>query len=201
MSDVSRSGLSIPAGLQLLLRDLEFLAQVTPGQTPCITSRAIVNPKSVTGKFYRWRHSEDRNATITKVEQIINRTIEAIQDNRNAEYIGIIIDYFARARVGVNAMYSTYNDDPDMKASINVQLNNIDLQLSQYKHLIKGYSASPVNTLPVNTLPVNTLPENTDNVTPIVSVDSVVSNGDTLSDIDKKLRKHRSRRYDQSTAE
>lgn len=132
--------LSIPAGLQILLGDLDFLGQISRGQKMCSTNRVIVDGDTWAGAFYRAWKGENRISTITKIEQIVNQTVDAIDSHKNTDYIGIIVDYFAYARNGVDALKSTYQNDPDMKARINVQLKNIDLQLNQYRHLIRGYA-------------------------------------------------------------
>ena len=134
--------LSIPTGLQILLSDLDFLGQITRGQKACITNRVIVDGNTWSGAFYRSMKGENRLNTINKIEQIVNQTVDAIESHKNTSYLEIIINYFSYARNGIDALNSTYQSDPDMRARLNVQLKNIDLQLNQYRHLIKGYSES-----------------------------------------------------------
>ena len=143
----STNKLSIPTGLQILLRDLDFLGQISRGQKACIANRVIVDGNTWSGTFYRAWKGENRIITITKIEQIVNQTVDAIDSHKNTDYLGIVINYFAYARNGVDALNSTYQNDPDMKARLNVQLKNIDLQLNQYRHLIKGYSNDKNQTL------------------------------------------------------
>ena len=104
----------------------------------------IVDGDTWVGAFYRAWKGENRINTITKIEQIVNQTVDAIDSHKNTDYIEIIINYFSYARNGVDSLSCTYQNDPDMKARINVQLKNIDLQLNQYRHLIKGYSSGDI---------------------------------------------------------
>ena len=136
---------SIPTGLQILLRDLDFLGQIARGQKVCITNRVIIDGDSWLGAFYRAWKGEDRTSTINKIEQIVNQTVDAINSHKDTDYLDILVNYFAYARNGIDALSFTYQSDPDMKSRINVQLKNIDLQLDQYRHLIKGYSNPGLN--------------------------------------------------------
>jgi len=135
--------ISIPTGLQILLADLDFVGQISRGQKACMSNRVIVDGESWAGAFYRTWKGENRINTVAKIEQIVNQTVDAIDDHKDTEYIGIIINSFNYARNGVAALIETYQSDPDMKARLNVQLKNIDLQLDQYRSLIKGYSEEP----------------------------------------------------------
>lgn len=136
----SKKIISIPTGLQILLADLDFIGQICRGQKACVTNRVLVDGESWSGALYRSWKGENRINTISKIEQIVNQTVDAIDDHKDTEYIGIIINSFNYARNGVASLVETYQNDPDMKARLNVQLKNIDLQLDQYRNLIKGYS-------------------------------------------------------------
>lgn len=188
------SKLSIPTGLQILLSDLDFLGQISRGQKACVTSRVIVDGSTWVGAFYRAWKGENRINTINKIEQIINQTIDAIDSHKNTEYLEIVVNSFAYARNGVDALGATYENDPDMRARINVQLKNIDLQLNQYRHLIKGYS--------------NDTPKSTSSNNPLITGPSVINgsgnnvlstnvpstnNGTIMSEQEKMERQRRRR--------
>ena len=185
MSD-GNGKLSIPTGLQILLSDLDFLGQISRGQKACVTYRVIVDGRTWSGAFYRAWKGENRINTINKIEQIINQTVDAIDSHKNTEYLEIVVNSFAYARNGVDALRATYETDPDMKARINVQLKNIDLQLSQYRHLIKGYSYDAPKNIPV--APVAP-------VVPNGNIGNGVSNNTVNpGTIDERLERHRRRR-------
>ena len=52
-----------------------------------------------------------------------------------------------------------------MKSRLNVQLQNVEIQLKQYKHLIKGYSnpTPNINQNPIQNITEADIPENTEN--------------------------------------
>ncbi len=131
---------SIPVALQTLLADLDFLSQIERNTKPCYKNRVLVNANSWFGAIYRMFKGENRNNVMLKVEQIITHAVEAIGNKIYNEHLGLIINSLDKARNGLENLKFTYESDPDMKARINVQIENIDIQLNQYRHLIKGYS-------------------------------------------------------------
>ena len=130
---------AIPTGLQILLSELNFLSQIKRNTKPCCTDHVLVDSTSWSGAFYRFYKGENRNNSISKIEQIVSQTIDAIETHKNTDHIKIIINYFSDAREGVNSLLTVYSDDPDIKARIKVQLDIIDLQLDRFRHLIKGF--------------------------------------------------------------
>lgn len=130
---------SIPSGLQSLLADLNFLSQIKRNQKPCVSNRVIVDGDTWFGAFYRFMKGENKSNVISKVEQIFSQTMDAIDAHKDSDHIKIIINYAASARDGVANLKETYGEHPDILARINVQLDNIDLQLDRFRHLIKGY--------------------------------------------------------------
>ena len=131
---------SIPTSLQMLLRDLAFLGQITRGKKPCMKSRILVDGNSWTGAAYRAYKGENRIIYIGEVERIFGQCIEAIREHEKSEHIKIIVEFASGAYTGVESSRSTYNDDPDMLSRIDVALKNLDLQLSKFRRYIKGYS-------------------------------------------------------------
>ena len=130
---------SIPTSLQILLSELDFLGQIKRNTKPCITERVLVDSESYMGAIYRFVKRENRNNIISKVEQVFTQTVDAVEMHKNTEHIKIIINYAEGARNGVASLLETYSNDPDFKSKLKVQLDNIDLQLHRYRHLIKGY--------------------------------------------------------------
>ena len=137
---------SIPTGLQILLSDLDFLGQVKRNTKPCTNDRVIVDANSWSGAFYRFFKGENRTNVVSKIEQIVSQTVDAIEAHKNSDHIKIIINYFANARNGVYSLLTTtYKDDPDIKAKLSVQIDIMDLQLDRFRHLIKGYRREEVS--------------------------------------------------------
>jgi len=130
---------SIPTGLQVLLKDLDFLAQIPRGFKPCIRSRDFVDSKTWGGAIYRFFKGENRSDLISETEKIVERSVDAIKSHKETDYIKIIITYFYRARSGVANLLSTYKDDPEMISRINVQLTNMDIQIKRYQKYIDAY--------------------------------------------------------------
>lgn len=176
--------LSIPQGLQVLLRDLEFIGQITRGYKPCFSSRSIVEDTFM-GRAYRHWNSEDRIVTMTKIEEIVGRTIDEISNHQNTNFISILINAFAKARNGIETLLTTYQKDPDIRSRINVQLQNIDLQLNEYRNLIKGYMETSQSTKVNSPSTVNNQPS--------VSVNSPSIDESAKTAIDQEARRHRSR--------
>ena len=130
---------SIPSGLQTLLADLNFLSQIKRNQKPCVGNRVIVDGDTWYGAFYRFIKGENKVNVISKVEQIFNQTMDAIETHKDSDHIKIIINYAALARDGVANLKETYGDYPEILSRISVQLDNIDLQLNRFRNFIKGY--------------------------------------------------------------
>ena len=130
---------SIPVSLQAQLADLDFLSQIERNMKPCCNDRVLVNSESWTGALYRFFKGESRMTAITKVEQIVNNAIEAIENEKYQEHISLTINSLYNASNGLLNLSYTYENDPNMKARINVQIKNINIQLERYKHLIKGF--------------------------------------------------------------
>ena len=154
---------SIPAALQTLLVDLNFLSQIGRNMKPCFSNRVIVDDE-FGSRIYRtilgWFQGEGRINGIMKVEQIINNSIEAIENQRYREHLPLTINALNSARNGIDNLAYTYADDPDMKSRFSVLLQNIDIQLDRYRNLIKGFRPedqvkSSVNNPSVNDLSVN----------------------------------------------
>lgn len=130
---------SIPLTLQNLLADLDFLSQIERNMKPCCNDRVLVDADSWSGAFYRFFKGESRMNVISKVEQIVNNTVEAIENQKYNEHLGLTINALYKASNGILNLSYTYESDPNMKARINVQLKNINIQLDRYRTLIKGF--------------------------------------------------------------
>ena len=140
---------AIPTGLQILLSDLNFLSQIKRDTKPCCGDHVLVDSDSWYGAIYRFYKGENRENSISKIEQIVTQTIDSIEEHKDSEHIKIIINYFSDAREGIQALLTVYSSDPKIKAKIKVILDRIDIQLYRFRHLIKGYGEG-VNEEPSN---------------------------------------------------
>lgn len=157
---------SIPVSLQDLLSELDFLGQITRGQKPCMIDMTIVDSSSWTGAFKRYYNGESRDMVVKEISHIIEKAINTIMSHTDTDFMVLIINRMAQARIGIETLTITYRDDPKVKSKINVILSNIDIQLIKYRHLIKGYAVS--NCLPLNITPdINDT--NTTNVTNVTN--------------------------------
>ena len=128
----------IPSSLQILLADLDFLSQIERNMKPCCNDRVLVDADSWSGAFYRFFKGESRVNVITKVEQIVNNAVEAIENEKYMEHLSLTINSLNKALNGLLNLLYTYENDPNMKARLNVQIKNINIQLDRYRNLIKG---------------------------------------------------------------
>lgn len=139
---------SIPVGLQTLLAKHYFLAQIQRGYKPCITNMTLIDASSWSGAIYRAWFGESRKTAISDIEKIISETIDSISIHiHNNAFLRLIINALASTRVGLETMTTTYRSDPDMIGRLKVQLTNIDLQLEEYRPLIKGYKSKEDATI------------------------------------------------------
>ena len=130
---------SIPVSLQSLMADLDFLSQIKRNMKPCCNDRVLVDAESWSGAFYRFFKGESRLNVITKVEQIVHNAIEAIENKKFEEHLSLTVNSLYNALDGIHNLVFTYETDPNMKARLNVQIKNIDIQLVRYRYMIKGY--------------------------------------------------------------
>ena len=143
---------AIPTGLQILLSDLNFLSQIKRDTKPCCSDHVLVESDSWYGALYRFYKGENRENSISKIEQIVTQTIDSIESHKDSEHIKIIINYFSEAREGIQSLLTVYSNDPKIKAKIKVILDRIDIQLNRFRHMIKGFQTEEkfVNNEPLN---------------------------------------------------
>ena len=130
---------TIPIGLQGLLTELDFIGQISRGQKPMMSEMVLVENTEYWKRVTKWWSGETKDTIMTKIENIVNRTVDAIIDHKETAYIGLLVNKFSQARAGIESLKITYEHYPKTISKINTQLDNIDLQLKNYRHLIKGY--------------------------------------------------------------
>lgn len=132
---------SIPIGLQSLLTELDFISQIERGKKPIMSTMTLVSHDEWWKRFQKYWEGETKDTIMSKVENIINKTVDAITDHKETPYIGILVNKLSDAEQGIKSLLVTYDAYPKTKARINIQIENIELQLKNYRHLIKGYGS------------------------------------------------------------
>ncbi len=120
---------SLPYDLQDLLAKLEFLAQIGEDSKVNINTKTMVKSSSWIGSIKRMLTSEKREGTYRFITSTITETIDAINRYSNTIYLEIIIDYLRRAKIGIECLTITYENDPDMVSKLRVCITNVNLQL------------------------------------------------------------------------
>jgi len=129
---------AIPVSLQSLMGDLDFVSQIKRDMKPYFNDRILHDANSWYDYFLRRFKKIGKNHVITKVEEIVNNAIEAIENPKYREHLVLIINELNNALTGIENLAYTYENDPDMKARLNVQIKNVNIQLDRYRQLIKG---------------------------------------------------------------
>ena len=70
-----------------------------------------------------------------EIEQIIDRTILAIEEYSNKEYMKLLLDNLAKAKVGIENLILTYTEHPETISNLRVHIINIDLTLKKYGYI------------------------------------------------------------------
>jgi hypothetical protein len=74
---------SIPPALRNLLTKLEYISMIERGQKPCFSDMTFVQSNSWMGAWKRLISGENKKNLLFEVEQIIERTILAIEEYQN----------------------------------------------------------------------------------------------------------------------
>ena len=103
------------------------------------------------------------------LSEVIKSTIQSISDYGNTEFVKLIVNHLNEARDGIVNLKTTYGNDPNIQAQIEVLLENIDIQLTKnFDHIVINFRTNNVNKIPnnVETIPevINLIPEVIDNV-------------------------------------
>src|SRR3972149_10637543 len=102
------SNISIPPSLCDLLIKLEFLSQINRNQKPCFNDFSIVDGKSWFSTIKRTLTGENRKSMMLQIDQIILLAIDAINEYRDSEYLGLLINTLAKAKTGICNLITTY---------------------------------------------------------------------------------------------
>jgi hypothetical protein len=133
---------SIPPALRNLLTKLEYISMIERGQKPCFSDMTFVNSNSWFGAWKRLFTGENKKNLLFEIEQIIDRTILAIEEYSNKEYVKLLIDNLAKAKIGIENLILTYTEHPETISNLRVHIINIDLTLKKH-----GYHPESKNSV------------------------------------------------------
>ena len=105
------------------------------GQKPCFSDMTFVQSNSWFGAWKRLFSGENKKNLLFEIEQIIDRTILAIEEYSNKEYIKLLLDNLAKAKVGIENLILTYTEHPETISNLRVHIINIDLTLKKYGYI------------------------------------------------------------------
>lgn len=130
---------TIPPALRSLLVQLEILSMVKNGSKINWGDHTFTEGNSWfdlnwwTGMMKRSRSGEGRKNTVTKINEIIDQTIDAIrQYEKHPEFFHLILTKLHGARNGLTNLIMTYQNRPETVAELRVCITNITLQLERY---------------------------------------------------------------------
>lgn len=126
---------SIPPALRNLLTKLEYISMIERGQKPCFSDMTFVQSNSWFGAWKRLITGENKKNLLFEVEQIIDRTILAIEEYTNKEYIKLLLENLAKAKCGIENLILTYTDHPETISNLRVYIINIDLTLKKHGYV------------------------------------------------------------------
>lgn len=130
---------SIPATLNDLLVILKFLSMIERGKKINMGSMDFVDCTSWWGTIKRSLAGEGRKSLMVHINQIVQQAITAISEYKDTEFCTLIVNNLAEAKIGIQNLSTTYQDDPNIVAQINVCVSNIDLQLEKNRSLLDGH--------------------------------------------------------------
>lgn len=123
---------SIPPALRNLLTKLEYISMIERGQKPCFSDMTFVQSNSWFGAWKRLFSGENRKNLLFEIEQIIDRTILAVEEYHNKDYIKLLLENLSKAKVGIENLILTYTEHPDTVSNLRVHIINIDLTLKKF---------------------------------------------------------------------
>jgi hypothetical protein len=131
---------SIPPALRNLLTKLEYISMIERGQKPCFSDMTFVQSNSWFGAWKRLISGENKKNLLFEIEQIIERTILAIEEYQNKDYNKLLLENLAKAKCGIENLILTYTDHPETISNLRVHIINIDLTLKKHGFVIEKRS-------------------------------------------------------------
>lgn len=114
------------------------------GQKPCFSDMTFVHSNSWIGAWKRLISGENKKNLLFEIEQIIDRSILAIEEYSNKDYIKLLIENLAKAKTGIENLILTYTEHPETITNLRVHIINIDLTLKKHGYIHPHDQKSPV---------------------------------------------------------
>lgn len=138
---------SFPATLYDLLVKLEILSMIEPGKKINMGTMTFIDSSSWLGAFQRSLSGEGRKGLMMHINQIVQQSINAIDEYNETEFCAIIVNRLAKAKIGIQHLITTYQADPSIVAQINICISNINLQLTKNQNLLEGHKPTVSNNI------------------------------------------------------
>lgn len=135
---------SIPPALRNLLTKLEYISMIERGQKPCFSDMTFVHSNSWMGAWKRLISGENKKNLLFEIEQIIDRSILAIEEYSNKDYIKLLIENLAKAKIGIENLILTYTEHPETITNLRVHIINIDLTLKKHGYIHPSDQKTPI---------------------------------------------------------
>jgi hypothetical protein len=142
---------SIPTTLNDLLVKLKILSMIERGKKINMGSMSFIEANSWLGALTRSLAGEGRKGLMVHLTQIIQYSINAINEYQNTEFCVLIVNHLSQAKIGIQNLTTTYQSDPSIVAQIEVCLSNINLQLEKNSQLLEGHKSVPKSDINKNT--------------------------------------------------
>lgn len=130
---------SIPATLNDLLVKLKILGKIERGNKINMGTMTFTESSSWTGALGRKISGEGRKGLMTHLNQIIQQSINAINEYQDTEFCGLVVNHLAQAKIGIQNLTTTYQSDPNVVSQIEICIANINLQLEKNRSLLDGH--------------------------------------------------------------
>lgn len=130
---------SIPSTLSDLLVKLKILGMVERGTKINMGTMTFTDASSWSGAVTRSVSGEGRKGLLVNLSQIVQASINSINEYKNTEFCHLIVNHLALAKIGIQNLQATYQSDPSTVAQMEVLVDNIELQLSKNRELLDGH--------------------------------------------------------------
>jgi len=138
---------SIPATLNDLLVKLKILSMIERGKKINMGTMTFTDANSWMGAVGRSMSGEGRKGLMVHLNQIIQQSINAINEYQDTEFCKLVVNHLAQAKVGIQSLTTTYQSDPSIVAQLQVCISNIDLQLEKNRNLLEGHQFISRNSI------------------------------------------------------
>lgn len=130
---------SIPITLNDLLVKLRILSMIERGKKINMGTLTFTDSSSWLGALGRTLTGEGRKGLMVHLNQIIQQSINAINEYKETEFCSLIVNHLAQARIGIQNLTTTYQCDPNIVAQVEICVANIDMQLEKNRSLLEGH--------------------------------------------------------------